>query len=231
MPERLSLSVVVMAFNEQDCLPVVLDALVRYLEGNPRLSRWEVVVVDDGSTDRTGQLADEWALRHPEVRVAHHDRNRGMGAAIRTGYGMARMDYVTQLPADGQVPPVTLDLFLPHVPAHDLVLSVYQERGDGLVRKFLSRSYRLVSRLILGQRADYTGTMLLKRSLLADATITTDSFVANLEVPLKALNRGARACIVTFSPSPRLHGGTRAASARRILFVLRELVALRGRGL
>ncbi len=228
---KLSLSVVVMAYNEEESLPVLLEHLGTYLEGHPLLSRWEVLVVDDGSVDGTASIVEEFAAREPRFKLLRHLENRGMGAAIRTGYGNASMDFVTQLPADGQVPPETLELFLEHLEDHDLVLSVYSVRGDGLWRRFLSSGYRVVARGILGQRADYTGTMVFRRTLLHSVQLTTDSFVANLEFPLKAISRGARTHIVEFKPSPRLAGASKVANSRRIAFVLGELLALRFRGI
>jgi len=154
MQSRFSLSVVVMAFNEEECLPLLLKRLVDWLCVNPRLSAWEILVVDDGSTDGTAALAAAAALEEPRIRLLTHDRNRGMGAAIRTGYNAATSDFVTQLPADLQVPPETLDLLLAFVPEQDIVLSVYEDRNDTPLRNFLSKGYRVASRLILGRRGD-----------------------------------------------------------------------------
>jgi dolichol-phosphate mannosyltransferase len=154
-----------------------------------------------------------------------------MGAAIRTGYDAASCQYVTQLPADLQVLPTVFDRFLPHVPEHDLVLSVYEDRNEVMVRRILSRGYRIVGRLLVGRRADYTGTMMFRRSLLDNITIGSDSFVANLEFPVKALNRGATHALVTFVPEPRFSGASKVANSRRILFVFSELLKMRLRGL
>lgn len=225
--EAVSLSVVVMAYNEEDSLPLLLEELVPYLESHPRLSDWEVVVVDDGSADRTADVVEEWSQRVTGVSLYRHPRNMGMGAAIRTGYSRARCDFVTQLPADLQVPPQTFDLFLPHIPESDIVLSVYENRGEGPGRRFLAAGYRAVARLLLGQRADYTGTMMFRRELVDRISITTDTFVANLEFPLAALDLGAKMHLVTFTPSPRRAGESKVANSRRILFVFRELLALR----
>lgn len=227
----VTLSVVVMAYNEEENLPSLLEALCAYLEDHDKVRGWEVVVVDDGSSDGTVGVVEGWSRREPRVRLKRHRQNRGMGAAIKTGYLAAQCEYVTQLPADFQVPPETFDLFLPHVPENDIVLSVYSDRGEKLTRRILASGYRVIARLLLGQRADYTGTMMFRREYIDRVEITTDSFVANLEFPLKVLNRGARSHLVTFAPQPRLSGRSKVANSRRILFVFKELLALRRRGL
>jgi glycosyltransferase involved in cell wall biosynthesis len=229
--EPISLSVVIMAFNEEANLPHLLPLVIEYLSGHRRISDWEILVVDDGSTDGTAREVAEAAQREPRIRLLRHPENRGMGAAIRTGYEAACCDFVTQLPADLQVLPTVFDRFLPYVPAHDLVLSVYEDRNERPIRRVLSRGYRIVGRLLMGQRADYTGTMLFRRSLLEGVEITSDSFVANLEFPLKALNRGASHALVTFVPEPRFSGASKVANSRRIWFVFKELLGLRRRGL
>ncbi len=225
-----SLSIVVMAYNEEENVGPLLDELVAWLEAR-HLSDWEVLVVDDGSTDSTAARVSSHVEREPRIRLLRHERNLGMGAAIRTGYAAARCDFVTQLPADHQVPPATLDLFLPHLPHTDLVLSVYTDRGDDWTRRLMSTGYRIVARLLLGQRADYTGTMVFRRKLLDSIPLTTDSFVVNLELPLKALKRGASFRIVHFVPSPRRSGESKVLGSRRIARVVRELVELRRLGI
>lgn len=222
-----SLSVVVMAYNEEECLPLLLERLTAWLDSCPRLSGWEVIVVDDGSTDGTAAVATAAAMREPRISLQRHDRNRGMGAAVRTGYLAATCDFVAQLPADLQVPPETLNLFLPHLPNTDIVLSVYEDRNETIVRRLLSRGYQVAARLILGRRSDYTGTMVFRRELVDLIPIETDSFVANLEFPLKALARGATHALVTFSPSRRVAGRSKITAVRRIARAFGELLRLR----
>lgn len=227
----ITLSVVIMAYNEEENLPHLLPLVEAYLAGHGRIGNWEVLVVDDGSADGTSRVVEEAARRESRIKLLRHEVNRGMGAAIRTGYAAARCQYVTQLPADLQVLPTVFDRFLPHVPSQDLVLSVYEDRNEVMVRRILSRGYRLVGRLLVGRRADYTGTMMFRRSLLDNITLSSDSFVANLEFPIKALNRGATHALVSFVPEPRLSGASKVANSRRILFVFGELLKMRMRGL
>jgi glycosyltransferase involved in cell wall biosynthesis len=219
------LSVVMMAYNELACAPRTVGETCAWLAR--RVQDWELIFVDDGSTDGCADAVEALTSGNPRVRVLRHDRNRGMGAAIRTGYGAATKEWVTQLPADGQVPPETFELFFARLPGPDLVLSVYDKRGDGLLRTILSGGYATLGRLLLGKRSDYTGTMLLRRALLKDLPIRSDTFLANLEVPLRLLERGATFQVVTFRPSPRIAGQSKVLGLRRIARVAAEMLRLR----
>lgn len=225
----ISLSIVIMAFNEEDNLPTQVERTIAFLEAHTRA--WQVVIVNDGSADRTGELADEYARERPDNIVAvHHAQNRGMGAAIRNGYAAATCEWVTQLPADCQVDPQVFTRFLPHLSSADLVLSVYRRRDDGWRRKVLSWGFQSFVRLLLGSRGDFTGTMMFRRSLLeAVGELHSESFFVNLEFPIRALKLGTRHEIVEIEAQPRLHGESKVANTGRIKTVVREAIAMRRR--
>lgn len=225
----ITLSLVIMAYNEEQALPSVLDETLGFLRQNTR--DFEVLVVDDGSTDATAEVVRAAATEEPRIKLLQHERNFGMGRAIRTGYAAASMDYVTQMPADGQVDPQVFGRFLPHLAEADLVLSVYDERGDGPVRWVLTHGYQLVGRLILGARSDFTGTMVFRRGLLDEVPLESDTFFVNLEFPIRCLRRGVPYAVVTFRPRARRAGHSKVANSRRIARVLREMLRMRWREL
>jgi glycosyltransferase involved in cell wall biosynthesis len=105
--DRNFISVVVPAFNESLILEDNLARLCSYLELLEDEYRWELIVVNDGSSDDTGELADAFASRYSNVFVVHHEMNAGLGQALRTGFDYAQGDYV-----------VTLDLDLSYAPEH-----------------------------------------------------------------------------------------------------------------
>lgn len=222
---HVSLSVVIMAYNERPAIEAQVRDTLGFLDRC--VERGEVVAVNDGSTDGTGDVLDTLAREDPRVRVVHHPRNLGMGMAIRSGYQAATLDFVTQLPGDGQVRPITLERFLPFLADHDLVLSEYAKRKDGLIRYLVTRAYRLTAWVILGDPCQFTGTMVLRRSLLARITVTSETFLVNVEVPLKIMRLGVRPAWVTIEAVPRAHGGSKVLSARGVARVLREMLALR----
>lgn len=95
-----SLTVLVPAFNEERILAANLARLENYLKTLEPDYRWEILVVDDGSTDRTGDIADEYASVHPDVRVLHSPFNLRLGHALRFGFHNTRSDIVAVLDAD-----------------------------------------------------------------------------------------------------------------------------------
>lgn len=98
--EQPSVSVVVPAYNEEAMLPDSLTRLHDYLCTLDDSYRWELVVVDDGSSDGTGRLADEFAAAHARVVVHHHDENQGLGGAVRTGFRRCTSDYLVMMDSD-----------------------------------------------------------------------------------------------------------------------------------
>ena len=224
-----NLSIVIMAFNEEENLPVQLKRTVDFLEEQGTL--WQVIVVNDGSEDRTGDIADEWSARYPErVLVVHHQANRGMGAAIRNGYAAATMQWVTQLPADCQVDPRVFERFLVERERHDLILSVYAKRDDGWIRSVLSWGFQTFIRVALGERGDFTGTMMFRRELLDRVgQLHGESFFVNLEFPIRALRLGTPHTVLEITAQPRLHGVSKVANMKRIRFVVGETLAMRAR--
>lgn len=221
------LSIVIMAFNEGATIRrQVMDSLA-FLDRHVPGGNGEVIVVDDGSSDDTGLIADEMVVSESRVRVVHHSVNQGMGAAIASGYRAASCRFVTQLPGDAQVHPETLARFLPLLDRYDLVLSEYETRGDGPLRAFITWGYQTTALLLLKNRCAFTGTMVFRRGLIEGMPIRSRTFMANVEVPLRMLRAGIEPGMVTISCVARESGRSKVLSVRRILRVVTEMVALR----
>jgi glycosyltransferase involved in cell wall biosynthesis len=98
--EKPLISVITPAFNEETLLPANLETLCAHLDTLRDRWRWELIVVNDGSKDRTGALADAFAAGRPEVRVVHHPVNLNLGQGIRTGFAHARGEFIVVLDMD-----------------------------------------------------------------------------------------------------------------------------------
>lgn len=224
-----SLSVVVPAYNEADDLQPVVAELVEALEDIA--TDYEVIIVDDGSCDDTGQIADELAAANPRVRALHHQTNRGQGAALITGFSACSGEWITSISADGQIDPGDLRLFVGVLDEADFVTSYYLDRDDGFQRRVLTWGLRTLMRLMFGKMPRLEGTRMFRRELLDTVGIQSRTGLANLEFVLKASRMGYRIKEVGIHCRPRLSGKSKVKNLRTIGRFLWEIFRLRLIGL
>lgn len=226
--ERPSLSIIVFAFDERENIAAVLGELMQWLRAHEPAA--EIILVDDGSRDGTLEAAAA-ALRGFPHRTARHPVNRGIGAALKTGVALARGEWVTFLPADGQIEPEAVRSL--RAAAADgeveLVLSVYDHRDDGLHRTLLSAGVRVLITLVHGVRLRSDGPYLFRRSIFVPDELPPDSFFLNFELPIRALAAGLRVRTVQIACRPRRAGASKSTGLRRIAGVARDLFDLRRR--
>lgn len=225
----LSLSVVLLAFDEEDNIAPVLEELAGVLRA--AFDSHEVIVVDDGSRDATAERARRaLAALGLDGRVVSHDRNRGMGAGLKTGVRAATKPWVTFMPADGQIDPadlVTLAAPASIEGAPMVVFSVYDSRDDGLDRKVLSAGVRALITAIHGVRLRSDGPYLFRRTLFDPDDLPPDTFFLNFEFPIRVLAAGIPTSTVTIRCRPRRAGQSKSTGLRRIAGVARDLIDLR----
>lgn len=150
-------SVVIPAFNERECLPALLDEIAEALAGR----RYEVIVVDDGSTDGTAELLDRRVERDPRMVVIHFARNAGQSAAFYAGFRRARAERIVTLDADGQNPPAEIPRLLDAMGEDvDLVAGYRAHRHDSAWRRFQSRVANAVRNALSGETIRDTGCSL-----------------------------------------------------------------------
>ena len=134
MPE-IEFSVVVPVYNEHDNLRRLLAAIVPVMEP---LGGFEVVLVDDGSTDGSSALLDELAAAEARVRVLHFVKNCGQSAAFDAGFRHARGRVIVTLDADLQSDPADIPALLPLLATHDAIVGIRADRHDTAWRRFSS---------------------------------------------------------------------------------------------
>ena len=226
----VGLTLVVPAYNEAANVAPVVDEILKALGRNPWVGSYELLLVDDGSRDGTGAVMDRLASQHPAVLVAHHETNRGFGAALRTGFARSRGEAVGFVTADGEVGIDQVLGFLRDLGDNDLVLS-RRERTVSVDRKVLTWGFDLMVRLILGFWIDKTvGIYLVRGDVVRSMTLFSDTGLANLEVILNCRARGCR--IVTtgvMHARPRLSGDSKVTNLPTIVRTLREMMKLRWR--
>ena len=225
--KKYSLTIVMAAFNEEDALPACAARNLAFLREH--IADGELIIVDDGSSDGTPALIDQLAAEHPEVVALHLEKNSGMGAALLRGFAEARKEWVTIMPADGQIDPFEIMDFFAVSADADLITSLYRNREYNLKRKVLSYGLRALTVAIVGTRARTEGIYLVRRAVLEQLGASSHSFLLNLEIPIRAKRGGYRVDTVFMSVHDRTAGHSKATSFGRIKQTFTELFRLRVR--
>ena len=217
----------VFAWDEVATLRAVVESQLAELErlGVPH----EVLIIDDGSTDGTGEEADRLARERPAVRVIHHGENRGLGGVYRTGFTGARGKFVTFFPADGQFPASILERYYPLVESWDMVLGNLPARTDKLLGAVLGRVERSLYRALLGEVPRLEGVFIFRREILARLPLKSEGrgWTVVWELIVRAHRAGLRMVGCPITMLPRTHGASKVNNIRNITANLRQLLALR----
>lgn len=220
------LSLIVFAYNEAENVQPVLHELTTYLRAHHPGT--QLVFVDDGSTDATYSQA-ELALRGENAVVLRHTLNRGIGAALKTGVRQCTAEWVTFMPADGQIPPSAVTTLLQAAEAQplDVVFSNYERRDDGLHRKLFSFGLRALIFGIHGVALRCEGPYLFRRALFDPEALPPDTFFLNFEFPIRMLVAKRRTVSVVIPCRQRRAGVSKSTGLRRILGVAQDLLLFR----
>ncbi len=127
------ISLIIPAYNEADILAENLGQIEAYVQQRNVGCRWEMIIINDGSSDETGAIATAFAQQRPHVTVLHHTRNQGLGKSLQTGFEAARGDYIITLDVDLSYAPYHIEILLEKIletQAEIIVASPYMAGGQ-----------------------------------------------------------------------------------------------------
>lgn len=179
----------------------------------------EVIVVNDGSRDTTPEILDELARTHPQVRVVHHQKNRGYGGALRSGFNTATKEFVFYTDGDAQYDPSEMALLWERMGEDvDLVNGYKISRSDPLHRIVIGRLYHHTVKLLFGLRVRDVDCdfRLMRRSIFEKVHLTKDSGVICLEMMKKVTDAGFRIAEVPVHHYHRAYGKSQFFNFARI---------------
>ena len=192
---------------------------------------YEIVIVDDGSPDRSGEIADELASEYDSVRVIHHPVNKGYGAAVRTGLAACTKDFICLTDGDDQYDVYDVPKLLKLTDYYALVITFRYKKIYSTTRIFISWVYNVVLRFLF--RTDFrdvsTGLRLVKRSLLDDICLETNSPFIGAELAIKAMLKGYPVGEVGIQTFPRVFGQGSSTSMKNIIATIRDMLDIYGK--
>jgi glycosyltransferase involved in cell wall biosynthesis len=219
-------SVFVPAYNEAANLPSAVRDIVRAAELT--LADYEVIIVDDGSRDTTGAVADRLAEENGRIRVIHQPRNLGIAAGYERALDEAKLEYFSFLPGDGEIAPESVRDIFAAVGAADVVAPYHgNSQARQLHRRLLTwTSTRLVN-VLFGLRMRYfQGPCIYPTALARSLPKTAGGFYFLTEMLVHAARAGYRCVEVPLVHQERSHGKSKAVSVRNLTRALRAVAAL-----
>jgi glycosyltransferase involved in cell wall biosynthesis len=223
---REGVSIVLPAYNEDPNIEQVVASIRTAVE--KVTANLEILVVNDGSKDRTGEVAEAMARKDPRIRAIHHPANRGYGAALRTGFAAASKGFCFHTDTDGQFDLSEFCRLVPLVPGADVVVGFRADRRDPIHRRVNARLYHLLLGALFGLHVrDVDCAFKLWRCrLLKDLALESDSIFISAEALIKAARRRSVIREVAVSHYPRAHGKQTGNSLGTLAHALRELLKL-----
>jgi glycosyltransferase involved in cell wall biosynthesis len=225
-----SLSFFFPALNEEDHVEAVVRDALAVL---PRFADdVEVTVVDDGSTDRTGKIADDLAKADPRVRVVHHGTRRGYGGAVRSGLVSARKDFIFFTDGDRQFRIADVERLIAAIDGVDAVMGYRLKRQDPARARFVALVYNLVIRVMfLGGFRDVDCAFKLFRHEVFERVplerVRSNGAFFSAEMLITLRRAGIRTREVGVPHYPRTAGKAKGQQPKVILRAIRDLLRLR----
>jgi glycosyltransferase involved in cell wall biosynthesis len=218
-----SLSVVLPAYNEEEMIARTVTTV------DDVLSAWhmefEIVVVNDGSVDRTGEIVTALATENPRIRMVNHASNQGYGATLASGFAAATKELLFFMDSDGQFDVSDLQEFLPLIDSYDAVIGYRIDRQDSWMRKLNAWGWKHLIGWTLGLhvRDIDCAFKLLHTGFLQEHPLETRGAMINAELLYRLKRAGCSYKEVGVIHLPRLHGQATGAKVSVIVRAFREL--------
>ena len=205
------------ALNEEGNIKAAVESTLRALD-EANVSG-ELIVINDGSTDNTGDIAEELGRKDKRIFVVHHDTPKGIGYSFWDGVSRANNEAVVLYPGDNEMLPAEMLLYLRELSNVDIVVPfMVNEVVRSPFRRLISGIYTFIIRTLFGLKVHHSnGTVLYRRSILKDIKLKSHGFFFQTELLCKTIRHGYLYAEVPYYTRPRASGKSKAFSIKSIL--------------
>lgn len=224
-----SVSIIIPAYNEEKKLTPTVRFTLETLNRH-NIVYFEIIIFDDASTDKTGEIADELAKNHPEIKVVHNERNMNLGFNFVRGIQLAAKEFVGMVPGDNEMEPESLDNILNVLGKADIIIPYIENpKARPWGRRFLSKTYVLIINTAFNLDLKYyNGGCYFKTSMVKKVPVSTYGFFYMTEILVKILKSYPN---TTFIEVPMINrarerGATKAFRIKNIASVFKTFLTL-----
>jgi glycosyltransferase involved in cell wall biosynthesis len=226
MKRQLPISIFFPAYNEEDNIAATVRHTERVIQ--EITDTYEIIIVDDGSSDKTPQIADRIAKENSRVKVVHHDPNRGYGAALWSGIQAAKYDWVFFTDADLQFRLEEIQKLVDFIPEYPVILGYRAPRRDPFMRLVNAKGWNILNRILFGLKVRDIDCAfkLFNRKLVASLPLKTRGAMMSAEMLIRLQRKGVKFKEVPVTHLPRVMGSPTGAKPAVIIRAFRELFRL-----
>ena len=224
---RPDISLFFPVYNDEHTVRVVANRALELLE--EVADNYEIIIVNDGSPDSPGAIADQLAVEHDMITAVHHPENKGYGAAMKTGIAASQYDIICMIDGDNEYDVFDLKKMLAVREYYMLVIAFRYKKLYSTKRIFISFIYNSLLRALFKSpfRDISTGIRLIHRGLLDEVELTSNSPFIGAELTLKSMLRGFPVGEVGIQTFPRRFGQGSATSFKNIMGTVRDAWRIR----
>jgi len=218
-----SVTIVIPAYREENNVEGAIENAVRVAQSVTQ--DYEIIVVDDGSPDRTGERASLKAQNNPHIRVAINATNQGFGYSFARGVMMASKEYITVFPGDNDMSAQSLKDLLEARGSSDLVISYMKKTNKrSLFRRAVSKTFVLIMNLLFGMNLKYyNGAFICKTALLKAIPIKSTGLAALAECIVRLVKQGVVWRPIYFEHVGRQHEQSKAFNLKSVKAVSKTI--------
>src|SRR3989338_7867982 len=224
---KIQLSIVLPAHNEAENLPGLIQDVTAYLES----LGWdyEIIIVNDGSTDGTQNILEELQIKNSRIISVHHPKNRGYGAALRSGFSAATKEWLFFMDSDRQFDIKEISKLANYIDKYYMVIGYRKDRQDHLIRKINAGIFNIAVNLLFGLwvRDIDCAFKLMRREIVNKANLESNGALISTELLVRAEKLGYKIKQIPVTHYPRLSGQSSGGNIKVILRAVKEILLFR----
>jgi len=227
MKESLSsISIIIPALNEEKNIIAAVDGAIKAVAS--QFYEYEIILIDDGSTDETGRIMDELSQKDTHVKALHNDGNQGFGYSYMRGIEAARMQYIGIAPGDNEITSDSMRDFFSLVPLADVAIPHFSNQYiRPKFRQKLNKLYTQIVNWLFGIELKYwNGPAVFKRDLLLKMRVRTSSFAFMTDILVRVTRSGHSFIEGRMELKPRDFGESKAFKVKNILLIFYTILKL-----